>query len=180
MSKKCKAYSVSKLGLAAPDNRKAFYAGWDAAIEQALTPGEPEYDKTELNAFVQDLYDSKRLEGKHGHYETLFHCVHQAIKRVCGEPEKRDLLYATVAMQEREAQRIENIVGTLEQIKQEKLALLAAAPQPQREWVSLTDEEINEAYGDARVKWGHIPHDDVARIARAIEAKLREKNGGGV
>jgi hypothetical protein len=41
VSKKCKAYSVSKLGLAAPDNRKAFYAGWDAAIEQALTPGEP-------------------------------------------------------------------------------------------------------------------------------------------
>lgn len=41
MSKKCKAYSASKLGLEAPDTRKAFYAGWDAAIEAALTPGEP-------------------------------------------------------------------------------------------------------------------------------------------
>lgn len=40
------------------------------------------YDKTELNAFVQALYDQKMREGKHGHYETLFHCVHQAIARV--------------------------------------------------------------------------------------------------
>jgi len=45
--------------------------------EQAET-----YDKTELNAFVQDLYDKKMREGKHGHYETMFHVVHQAIKRV--------------------------------------------------------------------------------------------------
>lgn len=33
MSKKCKAFSISKLGLEPPDNRKAFYAGWDAALE---------------------------------------------------------------------------------------------------------------------------------------------------
>jgi hypothetical protein len=39
------------------------------------------YDKTEMNSFVIDLYDEKMKEGKHGHYETLFHCVHQAIKR---------------------------------------------------------------------------------------------------
>ena len=31
MSKKCRAYSESKIGLAPPDNRKAFYAGWEAA-----------------------------------------------------------------------------------------------------------------------------------------------------
>jgi hypothetical protein len=40
------------------------------------------YDKTEMNCFVQELYDKKMCEGKHGHYETMFHCVHQAIKRV--------------------------------------------------------------------------------------------------
>jgi hypothetical protein len=40
------------------------------------------YDKTEINKFVQDLYDKKMQEGKHGHYETMFHVVHQAIKRV--------------------------------------------------------------------------------------------------
>lgn len=41
MSKKCKAYSESKLGLEPPDNRKAFYAGWDAALaaEQPKHPG---------------------------------------------------------------------------------------------------------------------------------------------
>jgi len=39
------------------------------------------YDKTEINFFVQDLYDKKMQEGKHDHYETMFHVVHQAIKR---------------------------------------------------------------------------------------------------
>ena len=37
------------------------------------------YDKTEMNAFVQNLYDQKMLEGKHGHYETIFSVVHAAI-----------------------------------------------------------------------------------------------------
>jgi len=36
--------------------------------------------KEEMNCFVQDLYDKKMQEGKHGHYETMFHVVHQAIK----------------------------------------------------------------------------------------------------
>jgi hypothetical protein len=40
------------------------------------------YDKTEMNSFVIDLYDGKMKEGKHGHYEALFHCVHQAIAKV--------------------------------------------------------------------------------------------------
>ena len=31
MSNKCRAFSKSKLGLEPPDNRQAFYAGWDAA-----------------------------------------------------------------------------------------------------------------------------------------------------
>ena len=49
-------------------------------------PAQPEqepvaYDKTEMNCFVQDLYDKKMQEGKHGHYETMFHVVHQAIKK---------------------------------------------------------------------------------------------------
>jgi hypothetical protein len=84
------------------------------------------YDKTDMNAYVQNMYDSKMQEGKHGHYETLFHCVHQAIKRVHGVVEKRDLMYSTVAMQERHDQRIENIVGTLECIKKEQAAKLSA------------------------------------------------------
>jgi hypothetical protein len=39
------------------------------------------YDKTEMNAFVQSLYDAKMAESKHGHYETMFHVVHKAIER---------------------------------------------------------------------------------------------------
>lgn len=38
MSKKCRAYSKSKLGLEPTDNRKAFYAGWDAALAQQAEP----------------------------------------------------------------------------------------------------------------------------------------------
>ena len=51
---------------------------------EALAQSEQEpvaYDKTEMNCFVQDLYDKKMQEGKHGHYETMFHVVHQAIKK---------------------------------------------------------------------------------------------------
>ena len=45
-------------------------------------------------------------------------------------------------------------------------------PQPQHEWVGLTDEEMREVYGkDLKYKDG-----DYARYARAIEAKLKEKN----
>ena len=42
MSKKCKAYSESKLGMEPPDNRKAFYAGWDAAMRERLAQPEQE------------------------------------------------------------------------------------------------------------------------------------------
>ena len=40
----------------------------------------PQYDKTEMNCFVQDLYDKKMQEGKHGQYEAMFHVVHRAIE----------------------------------------------------------------------------------------------------
>lgn len=35
--------------------------------------------------------------------------------------------------------------------------------------VPMTDEQINDAYGAARVQHDHIPHDDVTRIVRAAE-----------
>jgi len=84
------------------------------------------YDKTEMNCFVQDLYDKKMKEGRHGHYETMFHVVHQAIKRV----------------------------------------------PPQSTWVGLTPEEILDMFDDQQVygsKW--------LEFARAVEAKLKQKNG---
>jgi hypothetical protein len=57
--------------------------GCPACDARKLPEQEPvAYDKTEMNCFIQDLYDKKMQEGKHGHYETMFHVVHQAIKRV--------------------------------------------------------------------------------------------------
>ena len=44
-----------------------------AYIESQLAQPEQEpvaYDKTEINCFVQDLYDKKMQEGKHGHYDN--------------------------------------------------------------------------------------------------------------
>ena len=42
-------------------------------------------------------------------------------------------------------------------------------PQPQREWVGLTDEEIQFIYADSG-------YNDIEMFASAIEAKLRSKN----
>jgi len=44
----------------------------------------------------------------------------------------------------------------------------AGHPLPEREWVNLTTEEIGEIY---RVGWANN-----MELARAIEAKLKEKN----
>jgi hypothetical protein len=57
------------------------------------------------------------------------------------------------------------------------------APQPQREWVRLTDEEIESvnSVGLHSVDWDNyeVFQPSVKDFAHAIEAKLREKNGGG-
>ena len=42
-------------------------------------------------------------------------------------------------------------------------------------WVGLTDEERNQLWRDV-IKWGDPSHDDVD-LMKAIEAKLKEKNG---
>ena len=54
MSKKCKAYSASKLDFAPHDNRKSFYAGWDAAIAQHQ-PRKPLTDE-EIAALVLEWW----------------------------------------------------------------------------------------------------------------------------
>ncbi len=84
------------------------------------------YDKTELNCFAQDLYDQKMREGKHGHYESMFHVIHQCVKKV-------------------------------------------ASPLAQRK--PLTDEQIVKCWGQVSgTRYGYVA------FARAIEAKLKEKN----
>ena len=71
MSKKCKAFSISKLGLEPPDNRKAFYAGWDAALENmekewvGLTDEEIDYIWGITKPDYEDLFDFPRaIEAK--------------------------------------------------------------------------------------------------------------------
>jgi hypothetical protein len=62
----------------------------DDVLQPAPLPVQAEYDKTEMNSFVIDLYDLKMREGKHGHYEAMFHCVHQAIARVNAPAAQRE------------------------------------------------------------------------------------------
>ena len=50
-------------------------------------------------------------------------------------------------------------------------------PQPKREWVGLTDEEI-VAINDQHYNIAFRDFDADVAIARAIEAKLKEKNNG--
>ena len=49
-------------------------------------------------------------------------------------------------------------------------AMMAMHDHVKHEWVGLTDEEIREAF--------HPLHDTGLQFARAIEAKLKEKNNG--
>ncbi len=123
MSKKCRAYSVSKLGLEKPDNRKAFYAGWDAAIEQGLA--------------VQP----KQEPVAYAYFET--------------ENDSWPVFYSLAEL--------------ARHWKPEILTPLYKAPQPQREWVGLTDEEIEDCWD------GYLSDYQLQQI-REISVKLREKN----
>ena len=49
---------------------------------------------------------------------------------------------------------------------------LYGSPQPQRTWVGLTDEEIDELYGSPM----ELEHSGALKWVRVIEAKLKEKN----
>lgn len=51
--------------------------------------------------------------------------------------------------------------------------LLVYEPRMPREWVGLTDEEINEVLGSDI----HAEQSGELRFIRAIEAKIKEKNG---
>ena len=178
MSKKCKAYSASKLGLEAPDTRKAFYAGWDAAIEAALTPGEPVAfpEGYEIHELPADYTGPAWIEGQ----------VRSLYARTAPQPQPKQEPVAcpSVAMdgKVRPVLSFEKYEGDYASgIYAERIPLFTA-PQPQREWVSLTDEEIAFCRFEARVESGPFKRDGTTttRLARAIEAKLREKNGGGV
>jgi hypothetical protein len=69
------------------DRRHVRWAIVDALKEWKPAQQEPvAYDKAELNCFAQNLYDQKMREGKRGHYESMFHVIHQCIKKVAPPP----------------------------------------------------------------------------------------------
>ena len=47
---------------------------------------------------------------------------------------------------------------------------------PPRQWAGLTEDDIDQAITKTWEEGGLSPHDDTIAFARAIEAKLREKN----
>jgi len=127
------------------------------------------YDKTELNRFVQDLYDQKMQEGKHGHYETLFHVVHQAIKKVAppaAQPEQQAEPVAWITP-DGEGWRIRFSPPTIG-VPLGWDALYTAAPAAQRPWQGLTDEDRRK-FAAAQYGWEDL--------LIAAEAKLKERNG---
>jgi hypothetical protein len=79
---KCKAQTQEPVVYQCPRCATSMQVDLTAKAALAQTQEPVAYDKTEMNCFVQDLYDKKMQEGKHGHYETMFHVVHQAIKKV--------------------------------------------------------------------------------------------------
>ncbi|ANL71893.1 hypothetical protein AMC83_CH01910 [Rhizobium phaseoli] len=69
-------------------------------------------DKTQINKRVQARYDFLMEEGKHGHYETMFKCVHEelALQHAQGFKAGQE------AMRERAADYIDNYENELKDV----------------------------------------------------------------
>ena len=165
------------------NKRNPNHVGW---VDKLYTHSQPEqepvaYDKTEMNGFVQDLYDKKMQEGRHGHYETMFHVVHQAIKRAT-PPQRTEQEPVAWMFQHDETGRmnyvsndgVHNPTIFLEMNPRYALVCPLYTTLPQRKFVGLTGEEIDYIYTGIRA----VHHDvDSDVLCRAIEAKLKQKNG---
>jgi hypothetical protein len=70
----------------------------------------------------------------------------------------------------------ESELNRWKELAEYRLKLLTKMPD-EKPWVGLTDEEIDEAMDVSPPNLGgEFYYDDVQKIARAIEAKLKEKN----
>jgi len=139
------------------------------ALREALAQPEQEpvvYDKTEINSFVIDLYDLKMKEGKHGHYEALFHCVHQAIARVnapASQPEQEPVT-CRFCHDARGCWTWQCYkCGEIDDVQK------PTPPAPQRPWQGLTDDEAN-------LLWENTDDRDSWELIKRVEAKLKELN----
>lgn len=87
-----------------------------------------------------------------------------------GEQEPHGYLWFTRHMEQRFTHRIPKEYERIGDVKP-----VYTAP-PKREWQGLTDEEIEKLVYDIRSQTTGVVA--TAYVARAIEAKLKEKNGG--
>ena len=105
-----------------------------------------------LREAAQAAYDYITSEGKvyPAHLE-------QALESALAEPEQEPVAW------------YHNDFGVLEFSLHERVGWspLYAAP-PRREWVGLTDDEID--------KWNIVGHESLREFVRSLEAKLKEKN----
>ena len=84
-----------------------------------------------------------------------------ALRQALAQPEQEQYVTKVVAMHEDGTYTTERI------------------PLPKREWVELTDEEVQDlSYLSQKIDEGNAPWFDRWGFARAIEAKLKEKNHG--
>jgi hypothetical protein len=97
-----------------------------------------------------------------------------ALKERLAQPEQEPVAWGVfegnlhdMFFTQEEAQEMAKLKGTHAKVKP-----LYTTP-PQRTWVWLTDEDI----GDAYVAWDDADGASFADFARAIEAKLKQKNG---
>ena len=179
------------------------YLDLRAAIEQALGPGRPvavpEGWKLVPSVPTNEWTNTLAKEQTGSLEEVPIMEIHQCIAELLAaapeapQPQPKPLFVDLIAqhpglseeLAEMQAPKQEPVArylgegneGSLVQLYDDikKGTDLYTAPQPQREWVGLTDEDVREL--DTSEFWDdHTPADFV----RLVENKLREKNGGGV
>ena len=170
MSKKCRAYSESRLGLEPSDNRKAFYTGWDAALREALA----EQPAQQQEPVPDTLYFAQWTAAK----KDLSDYIHVG-----------SLLLAGIEDGEYGTSEIDPFDNTIEALQEKlvtgsdhkKVPLLAyigelnsTSPPASKPWVGLTDEEFAAMWMQSNI-YGTNREKAIA-LGRAIEAKLKEKN----
>jgi len=90
----------------------------------------PSYDKEGMNAWVGERWRQLTIVGKHGHYETLFRVVHEAIARVQAPADERVTRLAQQVVQHWREFGPEH--GLDEVIEQLATALYPAQPESKR------------------------------------------------
>jgi hypothetical protein len=179
-----------------------------AAIEQALTPGEPVAWQQELaNILCRVHRDGGHYIVEHGWRKAIddadLKVAHLNAASDAPQPQPKQepvawQLKETLSRDDAPPQKCESRTPGKSRPDREcddsdcwkiggcsKLGAdnsQAATPQPQREWVGLTGEEFDDVWASHQFSGrpSEVSFANRMHLMRAIEAKLREKNGGGV